>query len=351
MVKRCKICNLPDNYPYISFNEDGVCNYCMTNKGKYDYPGFEALKRDVDAILSQSDPNRKYDCVVGISGGRDSSYLLYFAKEVLGLNVLAVSIEHDFMTPQAKQNVKTIVGKLGVDIHYIKNEVLNTSGRQCVQNWAKKPDIAMCATFCTGCRYGIKKLIPRFVREQGIPLLLTGDTPFELMDYRVDLLCEGKASNTKNKVIGYGKRLLKNPSYLSSLKTLYYQFQDFVSWEGAKKKSIPVRIQPFFYIEWKKEEVITKIEELGWSYNENFHSTWRSDCYINMLRQFFYKKKLGFNDMDVYYGDLLRNKEIEMPEALQHIEEEGNYSEEAVRSVLKEYYDVDLDDVMRKMNI
>lgn len=70
-----------------------------------------------------------------------------------------------------------------------------------------------------------------------------------------------------------------------------------------------------------------------------------------MLRQFFYKKKLGFNDMDVYYGDLLRNKEIEMPEALQHIEEEGNYSEEVVRSVLKEYYDVDLDDVMRKMNI
>lgn len=55
--------------------------------------------------------------------------------------------------------------------------------------------------------------------------------------------------------------------------------------------------------------------------------------------------------MDVYYGELLRNKEIEMPEALQHIEEEGNYSEEAVRSVLKEYYDVDLDDVLRKMNV
>lgn len=120
---------------------------------------------------------------------------------------------------------------------------------------------------------------------------------------------------------------------------------------GSEEEIHPCADPTFLLYRMEEGGVITKIEELGWSYNENFHSTWRSDCYINMLRQFFYKKKLGFNDMDVYYGDLLRNKEIEMPEALQHIEAEGNYSEEAVRSILKEYYDVDLDDVMRKMNI
>ena len=53
--------------------------------------------------------------------------------------------------------------------------------------------------------------------------------------------------------------------------------------------------------------------------------------------------------MDVYYGELLRNKEIEKPEALVRIQEEGSYSEDVVRSILKEYYDVDYDDVIRRM--
>lgn len=351
MIKRCSICNLPANYPTISFNDKGECNLCTTDRNQYQYPGFDALKKEVDDILAQSDPNRKYDCAVSFSGGRDSSYLLYFAKEVLGLRVLAVSIEHDFMTDQARLNIKTFVDKLGVDIHYLKNDVLNKASRGCVRNWAKKPDIAMCVTFCTGCRYGIKKLIPNYVKKLGIPILLAGDTPFEDMDYRVNLLCDNKEGTIKNKMIGYTKRLLKNPSYLSSLGTLYYQFQDFISWEKAKAKSIPVRIKPFYYIEWKKEEVITKIKELGWGYDPKFNSTWRSDCYINMLRQFFYKKALGYNDMDVYYAQLLRDKEIEKEEALNLIAEEGNYNEDTVRTILKDFYQTDYDAIKEKMGL
>ena len=349
MVKRCSVCNLPESYPDITFNSEGECNYCTAVREHYQYPGFEALKRDIDKILSQSSPDRKYDCVVGLSGGRDSSYLLYYAKEVLHLNVLALSVEHDFMPPQTRQNIKTIVEKLGVDIHYIKNDALNKASRACVRSWAKKPDVAMCATFCTGCRYGLKKLIPEHVKKVGAPLMLIGDSPFEAMDYRVKLLCDGKAETTKNKMIGYAKRLFKNPSYFSSFNSLYYQAQDFVSWENAKGNVIPTRIQPFYYIEWKKDEVLSKIKALGWGYDQSFNSTWRSDCYINMLRQFFYKKALGYNDTDVYYAQLLRDKEIDRSEALKCIQEEGDFSEDAIRTVLKDFYDVDLDDVLRRM--
>jgi len=116
--QRCKRCNLPANYCRINIDADGVCNYCKGDSKPFNYLGLDALKRDINDILSKQNPNRRYDCAVGVSGGRDSSYLLYFAKEVLGLRVLAVSMVHDFMPSETRHNIKTIVERLGVDIHY-----------------------------------------------------------------------------------------------------------------------------------------------------------------------------------------------------------------------------------------
>ena len=221
----CKKCNLPDNYPNISFNNDGICNFCLQSSDNYHYKGLDALKADIEKVLSLSDSNRKYDCAVGVSGGRDSSYLLYYAKEVLKLNVLAVSMDHDFITPMARQNIKKITTELCVDLHYINNDILNKESRRCVRQWAKKPDAAMCLTFCTGCRYGINRLIPQYVQKLGIPLLLTGHVPIEAkMTYRVALLCDNNKINTSNKLYGYGKRLLRNPSYLRSIIGVFSSF-------------------------------------------------------------------------------------------------------------------------------
>jgi len=349
MQKKCKLCNLPENYTNIWFNEEGVCNYCIHKYDKVSYPGLDVLKAKIDGILSLYDSNRKYDCVVGCSGGRDSSYLLYYAKEVLKLNVLAVSLDHDFMPPQTKKNIITLCDKLGVDLKFITNKYLNKSSRKCVKHWANKPDIAMCATFCSGCRYGIKRIIPRFARENNIPILLVGDTPYEAIDYRVNLLCDGKEVNKKNKIKGYSKRILQNPSYLLSPSSMYTQFRDFISCESNDKNEFPVKIAPFAFVKWEKNKVLPKIQELGWKYDESLNSSWRSDCYVNILRQFFYKKVLGYNDLDVYYSKLIRNGEIDIKKAISLIEKEGQYDENVVREIFKKYYNVDYDKVCKKL--
>lgn len=349
MNKRCVKCNLPSNYPRIVIEEDGICNFCKLTSGKFYYEGLDKLKEIIDEILKNSDKNRKYDCIVGCSGGRDSSYLLYFAKKILNLNVLAVTLEHDFMPKQTKQNIINMTKKLNVDVKFIKNEILNESSRKCVKAWTNKPDIAMCLTFCTGCRYGIKKIIPKYARENNIPILLVGDTPFEDIDYRVNLLCDNKEINEKNKMIGYGKRILKNPSYLLSPISMYNQLQDFKSFKDKNK--YPIKIAPFSYVEWKQDEVIPKIKELGWKYDESLNSSWRSDCYVNILRQFFYKKQLGYNDLDVYYAKQIRNNEMDKETALKLIEKEGKYEEKVVKKILKDYYDVDYEKVIKKINL
>lgn len=149
--------------------------------------------------------------------------------------------------------------------------------------------------------------------------------------------------------MGYTKRLLKNPSYVS---TIYDQCRDYVSWQkteaGLEK---PVKITPFYYMEWNKQTVISTIEKLGWGYDDKFNSSWRSDCYINLLRQFVYKKMVGFNDLDVYYGQLVREKEMSLPEALAHIETEGKFDEDVVREIFRDFYNIDYDKIKDKMEM
>ena len=339
---------MPSNYIGISFNAGGECNYCTGQTEPTKFAGLIALKKDIDSIL-RNKPDRPYDCAVAFSGGRDSSYLLYFAKVVLGLRVLAVTMEHDFITPEAKDNIRRIVKELNVDSEVIQNKILNESSRASLRNWSKKPDVAMCLTFCTGCRYGILRMIPDYVKKKGIPILLVGDTPNELMDYRVNLLCDNRPPSTKNRMMGFAKRLIQNPSYLVSCKTLFYQIREFIHWSNTEKITTPHIIKPFYYIELREEEVLSKIKELGWEYNHSFSTTRRSDCYINMIRQYFYKKGLGYNDVDVYFARLLRNNHIQLPEAIQCIQAEGSYEESTIRSVLKELFGVDYDMVISNM--
>lgn len=351
-MEKCKICNLPENYPGLKLDENHICSLCNQKPKKINYKGLEALKKKINEILENSDPNREYDCVVGYSGGRDSSYLLYFAKEVLNLRVLAITLNHDFMPDQTKKNIHNLAEKLGVTVKFIDNNSLNKSSRKCVKAWSKHPTAAMCATFCTGCRYGIKKIIPAYARKYNIPILLVGNTPYEQLNYRVNLLCgKSKSFTKKAKIKGYAKQLLKNPRYLLSPSSMYEQLLDFISFEGKKgKNENPVVIKPFYsYIEWKKEDVISKIQELGWEYDKSLNSSWRSDCFVNILRQYYYKKLLGFNDLDGYYARLIRNNEMSKEEALQRIAEEGKYDDKVIKEVLEKYYNLDFDKIAKKI--
>jgi hypothetical protein len=108
-------------------------------------------------------------------------------------------------------------------------------------------------------------------------------------------------------------------------------------------------IKPFYYIEYDEEVVVSKIKELGWKYDLSFHSTWRADCYVNVLRQYFYKRFLGYNDLDYYYSKLLRRNNIQLSEVVELIRLQGDYDENLVRTVLKRFYDIDYDEIMNKI--
>ena len=109
---RCTQCVLSEQTPNILFDEEGRCSYCQSYR-PFVCLGEEALRRRLAALRQ---PNGRYDCLVAISGGRDSSYVLLKLVKDYGLRVLAVNYQNPFTVDQAWRNIDNASSRLGVDV-------------------------------------------------------------------------------------------------------------------------------------------------------------------------------------------------------------------------------------------
>ncbi len=120
--QQCTRCVLDtSDDPSISFNEQGICSYCENYdvEEKTLLKGPEAMKQELEGSLKrikEAGKGNKYDCILGISGGVDSTYLAYKAKE-FGLRPLLVHFDNGWNSELAVKNIENIVTKLGFDLH------------------------------------------------------------------------------------------------------------------------------------------------------------------------------------------------------------------------------------------
>lgn len=119
----CKKCVMPSTRPGITFNKDGICSACQAyeNRRNIDY---SARWREFESLCARhrgvNGPNG-YDCMIAVSGGKDSHFQTYIMKEVMGMNPLLVSVEDNFkMTKAGIHNLKNISEAFGCDIISMK---------------------------------------------------------------------------------------------------------------------------------------------------------------------------------------------------------------------------------------
>ena len=140
-LRRCTKCVLPETMPFIEFDDEGVCNYCLS------YQKINLL--DEKALLELADQYRSKDgspdCIVMFSGGRDSSYCLHIVKTVLGMNPITYTYDWGMITDLARRNQARLCGKLGIE-HILVSADINRKReniRKNVTAWLKKPDLGM----------------------------------------------------------------------------------------------------------------------------------------------------------------------------------------------------------------
>ncbi len=127
-LRICSRCIYDERVPGIDFDEAGVCNYCrqvdrlVTQFGTGNAKG-EALFNNIVDAIKRSGKGKKYDCIVGVTGGTDSSYLVHVAK-VRGLRPLAVHYDNTWNSSIATMNIQKVLNNLNVDLytHVVANK-------------------------------------------------------------------------------------------------------------------------------------------------------------------------------------------------------------------------------------
>lgn len=124
-MKYCKKCVMPDTRPGILFDEEGICQACRAEEQK-DRTDWEARYEELQALCNKyrGMNGDGYDCMIAVSGGKDSHYQVYVMKELMGMNPILVSVEDNFpMTEAGKNNIRNISERFGCNIISLKPNI------------------------------------------------------------------------------------------------------------------------------------------------------------------------------------------------------------------------------------
>jgi tRNA(Ile)-lysidine synthase TilS/MesJ len=110
------------------------------------------MKNDLVEKIKELNKNSDYDCLLMFSGGKDSSYLLCYLSQELGLRVATVTLTHDFMPKETREKIETFIGKYSKMHVSLENHYLNHAGKHFLETWINKPDEGSLITLCSGCR-------------------------------------------------------------------------------------------------------------------------------------------------------------------------------------------------------
>lgn len=174
-MKTCQNCIVPDNYPQASF-KDGICAFCRAENLRAglgeNVLGSEALLRLLTSVR-----NEGYDCLVPISGGKDSSYALFHIAKVLKLRPLAVMFDSGFMSKIARENVVNLCRHLSV-------ELVTLTASPFYRNFIR--EVLSVAKFtgrfnmvCLGCEKNLRTFMLNEARKRKIPFIIWGSSDLE----------------------------------------------------------------------------------------------------------------------------------------------------------------------------
>ena len=317
---RCKKCVLPETYPFIDFDENGVCRYCR-NHQKIKVKGNRVLKQILQKYRSK---DGSPDCIVALSGGRDSCYGLHYIKKELGMNPIAFTYDWGLVTDLARRNCARICGKLGVE-HIIRTPNIAKKRkfvRQNIEAWLKKPELGMIPLFMAGDK-AFYHHARQLKKETNIKLVFfcTGNM-IENCPYKFGFSGikdgESEMKLTKIKMLDkiqlvsyYLKHFLLNPSYFNSslFDTAAAYWHTFIAKDDF--------LYLYQYIDWNEDKVVdTIVKEYDWEKATDTKTTWRIGDGTASFYNYIYYSMAGFTEDDDMISNMIREGYINREEGL-----------------------------------
>lgn len=295
--------------PNIVFDSQGQCEYCLNFKNNIQ-PSWQTDERGENELnllaekIKQEGKGKDFDCIIGLSGGLDSSYVAYVAKEKMGLRPLLFHVDAGWNTDQAVGNIEKLVDGLGLDLY---TEVINWEEMKAVQTAFLKSQIADqdlpqdCAFFCS---------LYKFARNNKIKYVITGS------NYSTECCREPEEWGAYPGI----DRMLFNDildrAGTPKLKTfpiidifVYKVFyQRFLGMEIVK----PLNFVPYIKTDAEKE----LSDKFGWKKFQHKHHESR---FTRFYEDYWMPNKFGFHKRRAHFSSLIMTGQLTRDDALERI--------------------------------
>lgn len=314
----CINCVMDTSDTKITFDSNRVCDHCNTFYRKIlpnwhtDERGQRALDSIVEKI-KRAGVGKDFDCIIGMSGGIDSSYLTYIAKEKLGLRPLVFHVDAGWNSQEAVNNIEKLIDKLGLDLY---TEVID---------WEEMRDLQL-AFFKSGVPHidtpqdhAFFAMMYKFAERHKIKYILTGANystecirnPIEWMYYQSDSI------QLRDIHRQFGTRPLVTFPLTSILRHKVYL---------RYIKGIRV-VTPLNFIPYRKAEAMQLLaEKFGWQTYSQKHFESR---FTKFYEGYWLPKKFGYDTRKVQYSSLILTGQMTREEALERLSR-SPYDEETI---------------------
>jgi N-acetyl sugar amidotransferase len=297
--KQCTRCLYDEYTPRITFDERGVCSYCaMYDRMDADHPTGAEGEQRLRAIAGQireAGKRNKYDCVVGVSGGCDSSYTLYLAKQ-LGLRPLAVHFDNTWNSTTATENLRNVLKGLDIDLYtyVVDNEEYDDIYRSFLEagviDIEAPTDIGLAAViYRAAAKFGIQYTL------EGHSFRTEGISPLGW------LYMDGKYIQSVHR--RHGRLRMKTFPNMTLTSFLY--------WTAVKQIK---KIRPLYYVDYHKEDAKALLtRDLGWKWYGGHHLENRFTAFYH---SYFIPRRWGLDFRVLGYAGLVRAGQLTREEGL-----------------------------------
>lgn len=318
-IKICSRCisdsTIADNW----FDEKGVCKYCyIHDEMEKEYPRGEESTKKLQKIVEKikaDGKGKKYDCIAGLSGGRDSTFVLYKAVE-LGLRPLAVHFDYGWNSDISVSNIKNACEKLNVDLHTIVADWEEFKDLQVSFLKSGTPDADIPAD------YAIYSILYDTAHKEGLKYILNGHS------FRTEgtspiswTYMDSKYLKHVHKKFGK-KKGIKSFSIMTLPKFINYMFI---------KRIREIRL--IEYVEYIQKDVDALLtSKLNWKYYGGHH---HENNYTKFFQSYYLPQRFGFDKRKTELSALVRSHQITREKALEEIRsQEYPYDKKVVEFVI-----------------
>lgn len=314
----CTRCIYDASVPSINFDEDGVCNYCRQIEAlEHEYPTGKEGKARIEKMAAEmkaAGSGRRYDALIGVSGGCDSSYLAHSMSQY-GLRVLAVHFDNTWNSTIATENIHNVLEKLGIDLFTIVvdnkeyDDIYRSFFKAGVKDLETPTDIGLATTMYKAAeKYGIKYMI------EGHSFRTEGVAPLGW------IYMDGKYIQSVQKQFG-----------MHPLKTFpNLWLTDFLRWMLFSRIK---KVRPLYYMDYDKEAAKKLLtEKYGWQWYGGHHLENRFTAFYH---SYFLPVRWGIDFRIAGYSAYCRNAWMTREEALRLMQEPPHIEPDLVDFVKK----------------